>query len=434
MRTGRPVVSLALLLVAASAVSAQDRKGELAKLAQKIEAEVRDHGTDAAKAAREKAHQKTEALANAYMVERNAFNVQRGLKGYTELLGMRFANDVKTWNKDMRILDGGAGKANFFREILEGKLAADDAPRSVPDLVAVSASRPGDEDLQDARKKFRDRFLYPEGKLGEPGHAFEKSLGLGTFDRIVESFGASHYAPIDQVIESYGLLLKEGGKLFFHVGNRTTFYDEEGKVMSARTYLSSIEGFKLVGYRIGSQIAVELVRTGDPLVVPWLGETIKSSDAPPKRVYVVGGQTTTTALPEPETFPTYQIDTVDKTKIAGLVTTSYHDAAGSVHQIHFYTDAAGKTHVSLEPPELKDTYLLVFGGEVYRPPEGAEAWKLKLVPETTTTTSGAGLETVVVQNVRIPERGFARAMTEGFLRLVGRATDRAHPEGDARER
>jgi hypothetical protein len=401
-------------------------------LAEKIRAEVEYLATDAGRAARERLRQTTLPVVTELRIRRNAFNVKRGFYsfspddiGYKDILGTAFAADVPTWTKGMRILDGGAGEARLFRDILEGNLGEDVAPQSVPEFVAVGVSRPDDEGLQTARTKFGDHFRYPEGRLGEPDLALERTLGLGSFDRIIDAYGASHYAPFDRIVESYGRLLKAGGKLFLHVDDESTKFvrkNENGKedAVSAETYLQSLGGFKVVSSsKTAGGVAFELERTADTLVVPTLGETVTRSGSPPGRVYLIGGKRATANTLSTEALPpTYEINA--NGKIAGLELATYFDAMGKGHKLGFYTDSRGTTHIlpEAQPAAGGDYYIfqiplqtrfLIFGNQVYLPPEGVDLSLLPVglraatLPSLRELASRLTLEQVLEAHVKSPD-------------------------------
>jgi hypothetical protein len=319
-------------------------------------------------------------------------------------------------------------------ELLEERVAAVAAPRSLPEFVAVSVKRPESAKLEAARRKFRDRFRYLEGRLGESGHAFEERLGFGSFDRIIEDFGALHYAPFDRVLESYGRLLKEGGKLFFYMTRGTTFVDATGRPVSDETYLRSLGGLQVANFDSTYGIhQVELVRTGDPLSIPPLGETIKYFGPPPVREYVIGGRTAETKTFPLEAFPTYQIDGHEISgKIVGLAKTGYYDAAGSLQEIYLYTDSEGTTHVSVEFPFAQpNSGLIVFGDKLFLPPspERSKYATYEKLP----TPSGADLETMLAQYLGQLDRGFDRAPSEGLDHIMSRVAESSHLSDEARE-
>src|SRR5581483_9584167 len=136
---------------------------------------------------------------------------------------------------------------------------------------------------------------YVEGKLGDAASDFalEKGIGFGTIDRIVEVYGASHYGALDKVLESYGRLLKPGGKMFLHMDPKTELHDKDGRPLSVASYLRRIGGLRLASAALRedtreldrAQLQVVLERTSAPLSVPSLVLKSWEPGAPPRRVY-----------------------------------------------------------------------------------------------------------------------------------------------------
>lgn len=237
---------------------------------------------------------------NEKIVAANTFNTYRGVGDYTKFFAGTLVSDMATWREGMRILDGGAGHANFLRDVVAGA-------ESKPEAIAVGAARPVEKLGSDAKAPVPDGVTYIEGLLGDAASDFalEKRIGLGTIDRIVEVYGASHYSPaLDRVLESYGRLLKPGGKLYLHMDPYTELRDRNGEPLSAASYLRRIRGVKVVHSSLvfdssaidRPQLSVVLERTSAPLAVPALELLSLTAGGPPRRVF--GSDLPALAAPE----------------------------------------------------------------------------------------------------------------------------------------
>jgi SAM-dependent methyltransferase len=183
-------------------------------------------------------------------------------KSYRSANGAALERDMATWTKDMKILDAGAGEARFFRALRDER-----SPGELPHLVAVAGERPAsvtDADLE--------HIAYYEGLLGAPEGKLEARLGHGSFDRIIDTYGASHYADqFDQVIESYGKLLKPGGRAFLHiVDGMLRIEDEPGVRVEVEAWLARVKGFKVVSIEPNEErgFALVLERTRGKVAAP----------------------------------------------------------------------------------------------------------------------------------------------------------------------
>jgi hypothetical protein len=250
-------------------------------------------------------------------IEDNTFTTDRALFSSNQILP-GLVEDVATWTKDMRILDAGAGDAGLIRSVLTLEkdlaqmrslpkaqldqyvagtieyLAKAKPPASMPRFVAVSAKRPSmypdavkalDEDLE----TYAENFIYKEGWLGKKGLAFEKELGLGTFDRIICGMGASSYTDdFETMILGFGSLLKAGGRMLIYTNEHlTTFFDVNGRRISMGDYLSFASGLKVIrSTQADSQgRAIEVERTEGELRLTPLNKRFFGDATPPRRSF-----------------------------------------------------------------------------------------------------------------------------------------------------
>jgi SAM-dependent methyltransferase len=161
------------------------------------------------------------AEVNGFIRDNN-FQAGRGIDDYKQRLrigvtwpastttaGHAFLRDVDGWTRDMRILDAGAGKGVFLRAVRDRIRAQG---RAAPQLVGVAAAP-----AEGGEPGLRDGVRHHIGWLGTDGET-ERELGLGTFDRIVDVYGAAHYTPaFDKMVASYLGLLKPGGRAYIHL-------------------------------------------------------------------------------------------------------------------------------------------------------------------------------------------------------------------------
>lgn len=214
-------------------------------------------------------------------------------EGYADVHGVPVLEEVATWNENMKVFDPGAGQAGFFRSLIEptGLDKELPLPRSLPKLVAVSVKKPGsvDEDEVLASAASQNKFEYVEGKLGEPGFDLEQTLGHASFDAVVGTFDGAHYWQFHYIAHSYGMLLKEGGRWFFHLELfKTKFNDANGRELSIQDVFDQIQGFALLPSRWAYRrsVAFVAVRTDEPMRVPEFSAEF-TADTPPISTYTL---------------------------------------------------------------------------------------------------------------------------------------------------
>jgi hypothetical protein len=265
-----------------------------------------------------------ELARNDGIVVDNDFETGRTFNGYTAYVHPRLEADVATWKKGMKVLDAGAGRAGFFRDLL-ARTPGTPRMRSVPQLIAVAVKLP------DGTRELPKGITYLEGKLGEKGLVLERSIGLGTVDRLVDVWGPSHYAPLDAILFSYGHLLAKGGKAFLHFEWRVRLQDAEGKPLSMLDYLGSVEGLRVVAHdeylpmwSESHHLRVEIERTDTPLRVPALRMVSMRADTPPFITYTPEAGAVVDLLPEkgvdaPEVGATQESDAKQASVTRGVI-------------------------------------------------------------------------------------------------------------------
>ena len=133
-------------------------------------------------------------------------DVSRGLSGYCKELGPDFRRDVARWSRDLRILDGGAGVCKFAEDLIRLKRGG------APSVVGIVEN--WSEHLSIGRAlrmwpRAECRVLQIGTRSAWPN---VRRLGVGTFDRIVDCYGAFAYSRrIDIVLAQYLALLRVGG-------------------------------------------------------------------------------------------------------------------------------------------------------------------------------------------------------------------------------
>jgi SAM-dependent methyltransferase len=231
---------------------------------------------------------------NQFVIVRSMYQGQNG--GYSGLLGPLFRADVEKWHAGMKILDAGAGTCGFYNWLI-----AKNGP-ATPEMVAVGAKMPEyllEGNLRGPKFNPPPGVTYYEGCLASDG-ALEKKLREGTFDRIVDAYGASHYVTqFDKIIESYGRLLKPGGMAFLHFNNNNglTLLDADGKLVGTIEYLSRVKGMRVIYSRQADALSARfdnnqglqylvLERVGKgPVIAPPLRAASFINSAPPDRTY-----------------------------------------------------------------------------------------------------------------------------------------------------
>ena len=119
------------------------------------------------------------------------------MRDYARTLGRRFENKLRNMGPHQHWIDMGAGEANAIGDYLSSVF-----PQNQAQVSALSVVRPGTA-VQS------DRFRYHEGRVLSEYTVTD----LGQADLITDYYGPAFYAgTLDQTIEQYGHLLREGGE------------------------------------------------------------------------------------------------------------------------------------------------------------------------------------------------------------------------------
>jgi SAM-dependent methyltransferase len=250
------------------------------------------------------------AVAIESTLEKNAFKVTRSLEEYLKDLDSGVAPELALrqllarLGKDDHWIDVGCGTCRALAEFLEShgidlraqvsaqELRDKNLPRLTglmvsdqfsnaeknPEIVAAA------EKLSQMRRNVStERVNVRVGKKVENYAAPREELGTASL--ITDVIGAAAYSEqLDEVLFTYGQLLKKGGvALIRHPGAKVKV-SRGGKGVAFMDYLNSIEGFKVVEL---SYDTYALVRTGGKLRVPKLQLAEMHDGTPPYRFYKV---------------------------------------------------------------------------------------------------------------------------------------------------